>query len=222
MSRFKSAIKEEFMKPSIKSVNKTNCGKNIKPGVFYGILILLFLFAAGAIVAFADDTDIYRPKVRHNVMILMDSSGSMAWPLYENTINYAQFYDYICVNRTNWTNSYDEANGLYGTNAYYYPSANKAVRTKIYLIYSNTGYSQSLTGDAGNPDLSWYIAGSADMATYLNAEGELEDAAGKHPGDAGYAGRIGTVDVVVDGETVQMITVDGVRLPNGKDIALHN
>lgn len=60
------------------------------------------------------------------------------------------------------------------------------------------------------------------MATYLNAAGELEDAAGKHPGDAGYAGRISTVDVVTGGETVKMITVDGVRLPNGKDIALHD
>jgi type IV pilus assembly protein PilY1 len=222
MSRFKSAVKEEFMKPGIKSVNNINRGKNIKPGVFYSILILLLLSAAGAIVAFADDTDIYRPKVRHNVLILMDSSGSMAWPLYEKTIDYSQFYDYICVNRSDWTNSYDETNGEYGTNAYYYPSANKAVRTKIYLIYANTGYSQSLTGDAGNPDLSWYIGGSADMATYLNAEGELEDAAGKHPGEAGYAGRIGTVDVLVGSETVKMVTIDGVRLPNGKDIPLHD
>ncbi|MDP3286267.1 MAG: hypothetical protein Q8M56_17695, partial [Desulfobacterales bacterium] len=212
------------MKSNIKSVSKTNDGNKIKPALFYGILILLFLSAAGAIVSFADDTDIYRPKVRHNVLILMDSSGSMAWPIYENTINYAEFYDYVCVNRSDWTDSYDEINSGHGTSAQYYGSGTppKKERTKIYFIYANAGYSSSLTGDAGNPSLSWYMDGSADMATYLNAEGELEDAAGKHPGDAGYAGRISTVDVVTGGETVKMITVDGARLPNGKDIALHD
>jgi type IV pilus assembly protein PilY1 len=212
------------MKPNIKSVSRTNGGNKMKPGVFYGLLILLFLSAAGAIVSFADDTDIYRPKVKHNVMILMDSSGSMTWPLYENTIDYAQFYDYICVNRSNWTDSYDETNGLYGTNAYYYDPARKKTITKIYLIYGNTGYASvtggvGLTGDAGNPDLVWKIGESADMATYLNTSGELVDAAGIKQGDPGYvAGRIGTVEV--SGKT--MITVDGQLLPNGRSIALHD
>jgi type IV pilus assembly protein PilY1 len=216
------------MKPNIKSVSRINGGNKMKPGTFYGILMLLFLSAAGAIVSFADDTDIYKPKVKHNVMILMDSSGSMAWPLYENTIDYAGFYDYVCVDRTNWTDSKDETDGAYGTSAPYYGSTTppKKERTKIYLIYANTGYSNSLTGDAGDPSLSWYIDGSADMGTSLSSDGELVatvDAAGKSPGDAGYAGgRITTVDVVVGGETVKMITLDGLPLPNGKDIALHD
>lgn len=219
------------MKPNIKSVTKTNGGIKMRPGIFYGLLILLFLSAAGAIVSFADDTDIYRPKVRHNVMILMDSSGSMAWPIYENTINYAEFYDYICVNRSNWTNSYDKTNGNqtdgpFGTGAYYYDPLRKKTRDKIYLIYGNTGYARvtgdvGLTGDAGNPDLSWNIGESADTLAYLNEDGELVDATGKKPGDTGYvAGRIRTE---VDGTTGKtMITIDGDRLPNGKDIALHD
>ncbi|MDP2863393.1 MAG: PilC/PilY family type IV pilus protein, partial [Desulfobacterales bacterium] len=221
------------MKPNIKSVSRTNGGNKIKPGIFYGILILLFLSAAGAIVSFADDTDIYKPKVKHNVMILMDSSGSMAWPIYENTINYAEFYDYVCVNRSTWTDSYDEADtdgSNHGINASYYGPGTppKKERTKIYLIYANTGYSTSLTGDAGNPGLSWYLDGSADMGTYLSSDGELVDAEGDKPqnddgsANPAYGGRIKTVDVVVGGETVKMITIDGQRLPNGKDIALHD
>ncbi len=92
-------------------------------------------------------------------------------------------------------------------------------------MYGNTGYASvaggvGLTGDAGNPDLVWKIGESADTLTYLNSDGELEDAAGNNPGDAGYAGRIGTE---VDGTTgLTMITIDGDRLPNGRDIALHN
>ncbi|MBU2623339.1 MAG: hypothetical protein KKD92_13565, partial [Proteobacteria bacterium] len=198
---------------------------------FYGLLMLLFLSAAGAIVSFADDTDIYKPKVRHNVMILMDSSGSMAWPIYENTINYGEFYDYICVNRSTWTDSKDEVTGLYGTSAPYYGSAKQKKRTKIYLIYANAGYASiagvGLTGDSGNPDLVWKIDESADMGTYLSSDGELVDADGDKPQNAdgspnpAYGGRITTVDVVVGGETVKKIRIDGDTLPNGRDIALH-
>lgn len=208
------------MDTNINSNGKTNIRIKIRSDILFGLVMALFLLAASA-VSFADDTDIYKPKVRHNVMILMDSSGSMNWPLYDNTINYAQFYDYICVNRSTWTNSYDKTNSGYGTDAYYYPAAKKAVRTKIYLIYGNTGYaSTGMTGDAGNPDLYWYIDGSADMKTFLTSDGELVDETGKKPGETDYAGRIGTE---VDGTTgLTMITIDGQRLPNGKDVRLHN
>jgi type IV pilus assembly protein PilY1 len=208
------------MKMNINSVGKTKLRPISVSNIVCCVVIALFFMTTVA-VSVADDTDIYRPKVKHNVMILMDSSGSMAWPLYEHTIDYAAFYDYICVNRSNWTNSKDEPTGLQGTSAPYYGAANKKLRTKIYLIYGNTGYaSPGLTGDAGKPDLVWKMDESADMLTYLNSDGELEDAAGRHPGDALYAGRISTV---VDGATgLTMVTIDGQRLPNGKDVALHN
>jgi len=216
---FGSAVKEKIMDTNKNSIGNSDIRIKMRSDILFGLVMTLFLLAASAI-SFADDTDIYKPKVKHNVMILMDSSGSMAWPLYENTIGYGDFYDYVCVNRSTWTDSYDETNSAHGTSAPYYGSANKKVRTKLYLIYGNTGYSNSLTGDAGNPDLTWNISESADTLTYLNSDGELEDAAGKKPGDTGYAGRIRTV---VDGTTgLTMITIDGDRLPNGKDIALHD
>lgn len=202
-----------------KSLDETNSGIRIKPWVLW-CLLLLIIMSVCSTVSFADDTDIYKPKVKHNVMILMDSSGSMAWPLYDNTIDYAAFYNYICENSGDWTNSYDSSNDKYGTNAAYYPSAKKAVRTKIYLIYGNTGYANTLTGDSGDPDRSWYIDGSADMHTYLNADGELEDEEGDKPGDAAYGGRVSTVVDSATGKT--MITIDGQRLPNGKDVLFHN
>ncbi|MFH2044216.1 MAG: PilC/PilY family type IV pilus protein [Pseudomonadota bacterium] len=201
-----------------KSLDETNSGIRIKPGVLWCFL-LMFLMSVCSTVSFADDTDIYKPKVKHNVMILMDSSGSMAWPLYDNTIEYATFFNYICDNSGDWTDSKDSS-GLHGTSATYYPSAKKAARTKIYLIYGNTGYANTLTGDSGDPDRAWYIDGSADMHTYLNADGEFEDEEGDKPGDAAYGGRISTVVDATTGKT--MITVDGQRLPNGKDVELHN
>ncbi len=208
-----------------KSAIQSKSGVRITHGILLCLLTVSVLSLC-SIASFADDTDIYKPKVRHNVMILMDSSGSMDWPLYEHSISYADFYDYICVNRTKWTDSYDITNNGYGTNAKYFGSSNKKTRTKIYLIYGSTGYANGLTGDAGNPggpdnpSISWAADSAADMHTYLNSDGELEDDNGKKPGESGYIGRISTV---VDGTTGKtMITIDGDRLPNGKDVVLHD
>jgi type IV pilus assembly protein PilY1 len=182
------------------------------------LIALMAMLMCMPMGASADDTDIYQPKVKHNVIILYDSSGSMGFGVYDNDVDYHAFYQYICD--TYGSDAHDAIAGGYGTSAYFYPDWRAEERTKIYLIYGNIGYANGLTGDPADPSYLWYISSLVDTGTYLTAAGELEDANGNNPGDAGYAGRVGTTVDSTTNET--MVTLDGQQLPNGKDIAMYD
>ena len=171
----------------------------------------------------ADDTDIYKPKVKHNVMVLMDTSASMNFGVYDNDVDYHDFYRYIidqaCAGGDP-EGAEDVVAGGLCTNAYFYPFAKKNGRTKIYMIYGDIGFANGATGDAGDPQYRWSLSNATDTKTFLTANGEFEDAAGRHPGDEGYEGRLGTV--VDSGTGITMVTMDGQRLPNNRDIAFHD
>lgn len=195
---------------------------------FKQIVICALLAAAAAVQALADDTDIYKPKVKHNVMIVLDNSSSMDFGVYDNDVDYHEFYQYISEDRTDWTNSgdfvagrYDPRRGIdtrYGTNAYFYPDARASIRNRIYLVRGDLGYANGMTGDAGDPQYLWYGSSMIDTGTNLNADGELVDAEGDSPGDVDYGGRVSTV--TVDGKVY--VTLDGTVLPNSRDILLHD
>ena len=186
----------------------------------YAICALLFI-GLSSLMCMADDTDIYKPEVKHNVMILLDTSESMNFGIYDDGIDYHAFYRYIVENNEGWQSSpCDVIAGGCGTSAYFYPTSRARGRTKIYLIFGNIGYANGLTGDPADPSYLWYAGWETDTGTYLNSAGELEDVNGKKPGESGYLGRVGTVVDGTTGET--MVTLDGQRLPNNKDMPLHD
>jgi hypothetical protein len=50
------------------------------------ILAVLLFFCCAA--SFAEDIDIYRSKSKNNVMMVIDNSGSMTWPVYDDEVDY--------------------------------------------------------------------------------------------------------------------------------------
>ncbi|MBU1056269.1 MAG: hypothetical protein KKC46_20945 [Proteobacteria bacterium] len=211
------------MKPIRNSVVKSSGKMKTRPYIYLGLAIAIFLSAA-SMLAFADDTDIYRPKVRHNVTILVDNSDSMAFGVYDNDIDYHQFYKYICElcdgGACDWKAAWDPVAGGSGTGSAYYNDSNAFDRTKIYLLNGNIGFANGITGDAADPSYLWYGDGLADTKTYITAAGELKDINGKHPGEAGYEGRVSTVVDSTTGEV--MVTFDGEPLPNNQEKKLHD
>lgn len=45
--------------------------------------------------AYADDLDAFKQLAKSNAMILMDTSGSMSWPVYDPDIDYAAFMKWM-------------------------------------------------------------------------------------------------------------------------------
>ncbi len=45
--------------------------------------------------ASADDTDVYRSSVKNNAMLVIDTSGSMSWPVYNENEDYAAFMQWM-------------------------------------------------------------------------------------------------------------------------------
>jgi len=54
-------------------------------------MILLAMFFVTMTAALADDTDVYRSSAKNNAMLLIDTSGSMSWPVYDENEDYAKF-----------------------------------------------------------------------------------------------------------------------------------
>lgn len=167
---------------------------------FVFILILLCFQPA-----FALDTDIYQANVKQNAYVLMDNSGSMAYGVYESSINYADMYDYLYEKS-------DIGDTIAGS-AYY---ENHETRNKIYLIKGNIGVKvktvdgelKVFTGDAADPDYLWYSNNLIDLHVFLDSDGNL---------------------VTEDGETARLtvnddgyVLLDGVELPLGQGRLLHN
>ena len=55
------------------------------------LAVLLCLATPGG----AKDTDIYAVNTKQNCYVLMDSSGSMNFGVYEHTIDYGAMFDYL-------------------------------------------------------------------------------------------------------------------------------
>ncbi|MGI6657598.1 MAG: hypothetical protein ACOX5Z_12440 [Desulfobulbus sp.] len=123
----------------------------------------------------ARDTDIYAIHTKQNCYVLMDSSGSMAFGVYEHSIDYGRMYDYL------YTRDNIEDKVATPPNYYY---KNQKDRQRIYLWAGRIGATIATVneqeiafpGDAGQPSYIWkddpgnYLI---DTYTELNENGEL-------------------------------------------------
>jgi type IV pilus assembly protein PilY1 len=154
--------------------------------------------------AWAKDTDIYRPTVKPNVMVMFDNSGSMDWGVYENTEDYGQFYDSLSERTCSGGGEIrDAVAGGTGTGNYYYePNGHRTWgRYEVVLLAGNVGYTagpdgRGYTGDAGDDDRAWY---TSNLRT------------------TGWASRN---DITLDAEGY--VLYNGQRLPNNRSIKLHD
>ena len=178
--------------------------------IFLHIIVFLILLPMTNISA--EDTDIYLQNVKPNAMILVDTSGSMGWGVYEHTVDYGAFYD--------WASDLGDCDmiaGGCGSSNYFYN--NHYDKNEILLVKGNIGVTIyngiTFTGDPGNPDYLWYTSNVIETGTYIDDNGNLTDSSGRSITDPNYDGRI-TVDS--DG----YILLDGERLPLDRNIKLHD
>lgn len=166
--------------------------------------------------AFAKDTDIYAVSTKQNCYILMDNSTSMAFGVYEHTIDYGAMFDYLFTLN-------DSPAGDYGD--YIYDTINNGSdfynnhqpAQKIYLwkgqigvtIATVDGTQVAFTGDAADPNYLWDSGNLVDTHTLLDLDGNLS-----HDG-SGSPQRL-TVNAAGH------ILLDGQLLPLGMDIKLHD
>ena len=140
-----------------------------KIAIFFMVILL---FASG-ILLYADDTGIYQSSVKQNAMILVDTSGSMAWPVYEWTEDYGDFYDFLIDE--------GDAHDYDSNNAYY---NNHYESDRIYLIAGSVGWVQTdsngcgQTGDNGSPSINWYNSTIYASNMKINGSGDLEAVSG--------------------------------------------
>jgi len=162
--------------------------------------------------ASAKDTDIYAVNAKQNCYVLMDSSGSMAWAVYEHSIDYGAMYDYLytlndALPATDYIKDNVAGGSLYG---------NHQQRDKVYLIQGNhqvtiahvDGKDIAFTGDPSHTAKTWQFASIVDTHTLVDENGDLSDDG------------TGQRRVTVDGNGY--ILLDGNRLPLGMDIKLHD
>lgn len=182
---------------------------------------VLFAFATPTL---ALDTDIYQSNVKQNCYILLDSSGSMGFGVYESNINYGAMFDYLLTLNDSPVGDYDDY--IYDTqnnSSVFYQ--NHHPRNRIYLVPGDIGVTarsdadgdpilddnsnlQLFSGDAADPEYVWYSASMIDTYTDIDSNGNLVAA---NPMPADQSQRL-TVDV--DG----YILFDNQRLPESRDV----
>jgi type IV pilus assembly protein PilY1 len=184
--------------------------------IFAGRLsFLLAIFTCYSLPVLAKDTDIYAVNAKQNCYVLMDSSGSMDFGVYEHTIDYGAMFDYLFTLNDDPAGDYDDY--IYDTinNSSYFYQNHKPAR-KIYLwkgeigatIATVDGQSVAFSGDAADPDYLWYSDQLVDTHTLIDIDGNLSD--------DGTGQRRITVDT--DG----YILLDNNRLPLSLDIKAHD
>jgi len=175
------------------------------------LLLILTVFLFPSVSSFALDTDIYQASVKQNAYILLDSSGSMAYGVFESNVDYGGMFNYLFDK--------DDVTDTIMLDAYgpdwedYFYTRHYDLR-KIFLVKGNIGAQiinvdgsdRVFTGDAADPDYLWYTNDMVDTHTYIDTDGNLI-------GEPGETPRI-TVDS--DG----YVLLDGSRLPLGQDILL--
>ncbi len=181
-----------------------------------GVSLLLAMLLWFVPPALAKDTDIYTVNAKSNAYILMDSSGSMAWPIYEDSIDYGAMFDYLFTLNDSPVNDYpdyiyDPVNG-----AAYYRHHKPA--NQIYLIKATNGVKVNIatvngqptcfTGDTGDTSKTWDRTTIVDTHMIIDSTGNLSHDGGPDPG---------RLDVH-DGH----VRLDGSVLPKGMDILEHD
>ncbi len=148
----------------------------------------------------ARDTDIYAVSTKNNAYILLDTTGSMDYAVYEDSIDYGAMYTYylslgtICdPNAATYIN--------FKTDTIYLLSASVNVG-----ITTAAGNSHTFTGDTG-ANGSW--TGAIDTQTTIDAGGNL------------VSDGTGTARLTVDTVTGHVL-LDGATLPGNQDILLTN
>lgn len=190
---------------------KRQTGKHRKTtGCAAAVLVIALWFLPAA---FAKDTDIYSVNAKQNCYILMDSSGSMAWGVYEHTIDYGAMYDYFYALKDTAIPVYDYIKDPVSGGALF---NNHKDRQKIYLVSGDPsvtighadGKDIAFTGDPGNPSVNWDFATMVDTHTLVDENGDLSDDG------------TGQRRITVDGNGY--VLLDGAQLPLGMTIKLHD
>lgn len=186
---------------------------NFKNKTGYCSIISILIFFSLFSYSHAKDTDIYEVNIKQNAYMLMDNSGSMDFGVYEHTIDYGEMFDYLFTMVDGGTGTYihDTVNN---SDVFYQSHQPK---NKIFLWQGKIGVTTKVvdgktiafTGDASDPDYLWYSNTLVDTHTVIDESGNLA-----HDGSAS-AQRL-TTDA--DGN----ILFDGVKLPLGQDIKLHD
>lgn len=177
------------------------------------LLAVLFWFVSPAL---AKDTDIYAVNAKSNCYLLMDSSGSMAWPLYESSIDYGAMFNYLFTLNDNPVGDYPDY--IYDpVNFAAYYQHHKPVN-QIYLMKTTTGVKVNIstvggqpvafTGDTGNTSLAWDRTTIVDTHTIIDSTGNLSHDGGPDPARL----------TVVSGH----VRLDNVTLPMGMDVLQHD
>lgn len=120
-----------------------------------------FFFVTIALIALtlsnratADDLDAFKQLAKSNAMILMDTSGSMSWPVYNPDIDYAAFMNWMiseglayddnqCRSTTWWGTNYDKLD----PKAIYLVKSPIGHRLIEYIDSSNSTQTKSAIGD---------------------------------------------------------------------------
>ncbi len=90
--------------------------------------------------SFAEDINAFSPSVKSNAMLVVDTSESMSWPVYNHHIDYAAFFT--------WAVSQNYAIDEKGMSVSY--NTIPWEKNKIYLVSSYLGYSE-IDGPQGEP-----------------------------------------------------------------------
>ncbi|MDA3834116.1 MAG: hypothetical protein PF495_12040 [Spirochaetales bacterium] len=188
------------------------------------LALFLALLLCLAAPAMAKDTDIYSVNAKQNCYVLMDSSGSMSFGVYEHTIDYGDMFDYLFTLNDDPDGDYKDY--IYDTimeqyeswwpNSGQYFYQNHLPSRTIYLAPGDIGATiatvdaqpVAFSGDAADPDYLWHSDQLVNTHTLIDINGNLA-------GDD-----LGTQRITVDADGY--ILLDGTRLPLGLDIKAHD
>ncbi|MBV5327235.1 MAG: hypothetical protein JZU65_06275 [Chlorobium sp.] len=164
--------------------------------------------------ASAKDTDIYKVSSKSNCYILFDSSGSMAWPIYESSIDYGAMFNRLFTLSDFPDGDYSDYIYDFTNGAAYYQN-HKPVN-EIYLVKGNVkvniatsgGQTIAFTGDTGDTSRTWDRTNLVATNTKIDSDGNLV------PTGAG------TQRLTVDSNG--HIRLDNFLLPQGQDALQHD
>jgi type IV pilus assembly protein PilY1 len=182
------------------------------------IFIVTSLVLISPFTVLAIDTDIYQFNVKQNCYILLDSSDSMGFGVYESNVNYSAMFDYLFTLNDTCEDCYEDY--IYDGVVTWDPTAffgnPPGEKNRIYLLpgeigigsrIDENGDTQLFSGDAADPNYLWHANSLIDTYTDINSEGNLVAA---FPEDATKQRRL-----TVDGDGY--ILFDGTRLPFSQD-----
>ena len=124
-----------------------------------GVKIILSLCMAVILAAMlgpgnvlADDVDVYRTSVKNSAMLVIDNSGSMSWPVYDGTYDYANFMEWmldpagdgsVAALATDSGNAYPSgaaSNAWWDADGTGPTTYDRLVPDRIYLVSSDVGH----------------------------------------------------------------------------------